>query len=123
MHTSTGQPLETEDLRDRVRAVIDEFLARQTEILADVSEDCAPLLRHVADLMAGGKRLRPAFCYWAWRACGGPGEPAAVAAAASLEFLQAAALIHDDVMDGSDLRRGAPSVHRRFAALHRDNRW
>ncbi|WP_438869442.1 polyprenyl synthetase family protein [Paractinoplanes ferrugineus] len=116
-------PLEVADLRNRVRTVIDEFLARQTEILADVSDDCAPLIRYVADLMDGGKRLRPAFCYWAWRSTGAPDEPAAVAAAASLEFLQAAALIHDDVMDGSDLRRGAPAVHRRFAALHRDGRW
>jgi geranylgeranyl diphosphate synthase, type I len=115
--------LDAEQLRSRVRATIDAFLARQTEVLADVSDDCAPLVRYVADLMSGGKRLRPAFCYWAWRAAGGPDEPAVVNAATALEFLQAAALIHDDVMDGSDLRRGAPAVHRRFAALHRGHGW
>ena len=42
-----------------------------------------------------------------------------VAAAAALELFQACALIHDDVMDGSDTRRGQPAVHRRFASLHR----
>ena len=43
--------------------------------------------------------------------------------ASALELFQAAALIHDDVMDGSDTRRGQPAVHRRFAALHRGNHW
>jgi geranylgeranyl diphosphate synthase type I len=46
-----------------------------------------------------------------------------VKAAASLELLHACALIHDDVMDGSDTRRGQPAVHRRFAALHRGSAW
>jgi len=44
-------------------------------------------------------------------------------AAAGLEFLQACALIHDDVMDGSDTRRGLPAAHRRFARVHRDEQW
>ena len=66
-------------------------------------------------LLAGGKRLRPAFCYWGWRGAGGDLalDDAALRAAASLEFLQACALIHDDVMDGSDTRRGLPAAHRR----------
>jgi geranylgeranyl diphosphate synthase type I len=115
--------LDVADLRARVRQTAQNFLAMQTELLADVSTDCTPLVRYVADLMDGGKRLRPAFCYWAWRAVGGADGPGIVTAATSLEFLQAAALIHDDVMDASDTRRGAPSVHRRFAALHHGNGW
>jgi Geranylgeranyl pyrophosphate synthase len=60
---------------------------------------------------AGGKRIRPAFCYWGFRAAGGPhGEPI-LRAAASLELLHTMALIHDDVMDGSPARRGRPAVH------------
>ncbi len=46
-----------------------------------------------------------------------------MAAAASLELLQASALVHDDVMDSSDTRRGQPSAHRRFEALHRAQGW
>jgi geranylgeranyl diphosphate synthase type I len=111
------------DLNARVRQTATAFLDMQAELLADVSDDCAPLVRYVTDLMDGGKRLRAAFCYWAWRATGAGDDPAIVTAATSLEFLQAAALIHDDVMDASDTRRGAPSMHRRFAALHRGNGW
>ncbi len=74
--------------------------------------------------MRGGKRLRAAFCYWGWRAAGAADERGrSSAAAAALEFFQAAALIHDDVMDDSDTRRGAPAVHRRFATLHRGGGW
>ncbi|MDP2013529.1 MAG: polyprenyl synthetase family protein, partial [Actinomycetota bacterium] len=74
-------------------------------------------------LMRGGKRFRPAFCYWGWRAAAQEQDIAALdaqmlRAATSLEFLQACALIHDDVMDGSDTRRGLPAAHRRFQAEH-----
>ncbi|HVN12633.1 MAG TPA: polyprenyl synthetase family protein [Kineosporiaceae bacterium] len=115
--------VDAEGLRTRVTTIVEEFLARQADVLDEVSPDCGPLVGYVADLMRGGKRLRPAFCYWGWRGAGAPdGEPI-VAAASALEFFQAAALIHDDVMDDSDTRRGAPAVHRRFATLHRGGGW
>jgi geranylgeranyl diphosphate synthase type I len=77
-------------------------------------------------LLDGGKRLRPAFAYWGWRGAGAADDvddDAMVRAAAALELLHACALIHDDVMDGSDTRRGRPAVHRRFAAIHRREGW
>ncbi|MGZ4626329.1 MAG: polyprenyl synthetase family protein [Kineosporiaceae bacterium] len=115
--------MDAEGLRRRVHKIVDDFLARQADVLDEVSPDCGPLVEYVAELMRGGKRLRPAFCYWGWRGGGGPdGEPI-VTAATALEFFQAAALVHDDVMDDSDTRRGAPSVHRRFATLHRGGGW
>jgi geranylgeranyl diphosphate synthase type I len=91
--------------------------------MEQVSPDCAPLVEVVADFVRAGKRLRPAFCYWGWRGAGGPDCEPIVAAAATLELFQAAALIHDDLMDDSDTRRGMPSVHRRFAMLHRGSGW
>jgi geranylgeranyl diphosphate synthase type I len=112
-------------LRTRVQAVVDEALAEQRANLACVSDDLTPMVDALTALMAGGKRLRPAFCYWGWRGAGGASEldEAALRAAASLEFLQACALIHDDVMDGSDTRRGLPAAHRRFAGVHRGAEW
>jgi geranylgeranyl diphosphate synthase type I len=118
-------PLDVADLRSRVQTVVDDVIARQARVLAEVSPDLVPLVDALTDLLSGGKRLRPAFCYWGWR--GAAGDPAAddaaLRAAASLEFLQACALIHDDVMDGSDTRRGLPSAHRRFAGMHRAQEW
>ncbi len=121
----TVNPLDAADLRHRVQAVVDQVLAHEQVALARVSEDLGPMIDALAALLAGGKRLRPAFCYWGWRGAGGPAESddAALRAAASLEFLQACALIHDDVMDGSDTRRGLPSAHRRFAGVHRGAEW
>ena len=122
-------PLDAADLRPRVQAMIDDVLARQGTLLANVSPDMEPLVSALRDLLAGGKRLRPAFAYWGWRGAsadvtlGSAEESAVVHAVTGLEFLQACALIHDDVMDGSDTRRGLPAAHRRFAGVHRNEQW
>ena len=100
----------------------------EERLLTQISEDLVPLSEALNEFLSGGKRLRPAFCYWGWRGAGGDAndpvlDEAAIRAAASLEFLQACALIHDDVMDCSDTRRGRPAVHHRFASLHRGSEW
>ena len=83
--------------------------------------DLAPLFDELRLFVArGGKRLRPSFCFWG--AVGGgadPDDPRLDDAGGALELLHAFALIHDDVMDGSDRRRGAPTVHRVFEEEHR----
>ena len=79
--------------------------------------------RCASSSQAGGKRLRPAFCYWAFVGAGGdPDDPVVTDVAAAIELLHAFALVHDDVMDGSAVRRGRPTVHERFAAAHRARR-
>src|SRR5438067_658415 len=117
-------PLDRADLSARVRRALDEFLAeRRAELVA-----FSPELTAAADVLTtfvldGGKRLRPAFCYWGWRGAGAPDNDAIVTAAAALELVHACALIHDDVMDASATRRGRPSVHHEFAARHAAARW
>jgi geranylgeranyl diphosphate synthase type I len=71
-----------------------------------------------AFLLDSGKRLRPLFAYAGFTAAGGSLEKPVVRAMAALELLQACALIHDDLMDGSDTRRGKPSIHRHFETIH-----
>jgi geranylgeranyl diphosphate synthase type I len=68
---------------------------------------------------AGGKAVRPAFCYWAFVGAGGdPDDERVVDLCAAVELLHACALVHDDVIDGSSTRRGHPSVHQRFVDEH-----
>ncbi len=75
-------------------------------------------------VMAGGKRLRPTFCHWGFVAAGGdPDDPRIVDAGAAFEVLQAFALLHDDIMDGSPIRRGLPTAHRHFDEHHRREQW
>lgn len=75
-------------------------------------------------VLAGGKRLRPAFCHWGFVGAGGdPDDPRVVDAGAAFELLHAFALFHDDVMDGSSTRRGAPTTHARFAGEHAEGNW
>ncbi|UQU63211.1 polyprenyl synthetase family protein [Couchioplanes caeruleus] len=117
-------PLERAGLHPRVDKALAAFLAAQrTRLLAidDALGDVADTLE--AFVLRGGKRLRPAFAYWGYRGAGGIDSDHVVAAVAALELVQASALIHDDLMDRSDTRRGEPSVHRRFASRHAAAAW
>lgn len=116
-------PLDAADLRARVQGVVDDLLAHQSTVLAEVGPDAQDLLAVVASLLTGGKRLRAAFLYWGYRATGQPDSEAIVRVATAMEFFQAAALIHDDVMDDSDTRRGMPAAHRSLAARHQREDW
>ncbi|WP_106249542.1 polyprenyl synthetase family protein [Allonocardiopsis opalescens] len=112
-----------DELRGRFAAALDDFLDGQRPGLLAIGAELAPVHDAMRDFVAGGKRLRPSFCYWGWRGAGRPDDPGVVAAAASLELLQGCALVHDDLIDGSDTRRGSPSVHRRFGKLHAREGW
>ncbi|PYI67069.1 polyprenyl synthetase [Arthrobacter livingstonensis] len=100
------------------------FLAEKSMLLAGISTDSLVLVDSIASLVTGGKRMRALLCYWGWRGAGGaPGAEEIIMAGASLELFQAAALIHDDIIDRSDTRRGGPSVHRQFGTLHGRHGW
>jgi len=116
-------PLDGVDLRRRVQQCLDTELAAQAVVLAELGPDVDDLLTVVADLLRGGKRLRAAFLYWGHRAAGRPDSDALVRLASAMELFQAAALIHDDVMDDSDTRRGMPAAHRALATRHSTRGW
>lgn len=106
-----------ERLGDLLDAEQRRWLAERPD-LADPVEVLARFLAH------GGKRLRPAFCYWAYVGAGGePGAAEVIDACAALELLHAFALIHDDVMDGSTRRRGEDTVHVHYQRRHRELGW
>lgn len=105
----------------RVLDLLDAETARWGAIDPSLAE---PLDAVRALVLAGGKRLRPVFCHWGFVAAGGDEDDRRVIdAGAAFELLQAFALIHDDVMDGSATRRGAPAVHRRFDRRHHAAGW
>jgi geranylgeranyl diphosphate synthase type I len=110
-------------VRDRVDRALQAFVGQQRGVLLAAGDDLRPVADSIAGLLAGGKRLRPAFCYWGWRGASGPDCPEIINAAAALELLHAGALIHDDLMDASDTRRGQPSLHRQFEARHAGRGW
>lgn len=115
--------LEIEDLRNRVASVVTQTISNHATFMNGINPDLEFLTESLSQMMASGKRLRPAFSYWGYRAAGGIDNEEILQASTALEFLQACALIHDDVMDDSDTRRGMPSSHRQFETLHRNNSW
>jgi geranylgeranyl diphosphate synthase type I len=116
-------PLDENGLRTRIQSNLDDFVDGHKTLIGSVSPDALPLVDSLVGLISGGKRLRPAFAYWGHRAAGGQDSNEVLRACASLEFLQACALIHDDVMDASDTRRGKPAIHKQFEAKHLENSW
>ena len=105
----------------RIALLLDAELERWSEVDADLAEPLAALRDLV---LAGGKRLRPAFCHWAFVGAGGsPDDPAVVDAGAALELLHTFALVHDDIMDGSATRRNTDTIHVQFEAGHAMDGW
>jgi geranylgeranyl diphosphate synthase type I len=108
-------------VEERIRILLDAELARWSAVDPDLAEPFAALRDLV---LAGGKRLRPAFCHWAYLGAGGrPDDPAVVDAGAALELLHTFALVHDDIMDGSATRRGTDTIHVQFEADHTMGGW
>lgn len=118
-----AQPTDLRELHRRVQGAVDAQIAAASHDLAEIGPELAPLIDAVAALLTGGKGLRASFLYWGHRAAGTPDSPELVRLAASMEFFQGAALLHDDVMDQSDTRRGMPSAHRAIATLHEQRGW
>ncbi len=128
---------ESTRLVDLIQLRVDEFLAEQRATLVEIGPELAEITDLAQDFLRGGKRFRGLFCYWGWQAVAGSATtfdplaaeepssdlPGVVLAASALEIFHAAALVHDDIMDNSDTRRGAPAAHRRFEALHTAGGW
>ncbi|TDN93196.1 polyprenyl synthetase family protein [Microbacterium sp. BK668] len=108
---------------------LDTFVAAMRKSTADLGAEAALLVDAGATALIGGKRLRGRFCIAGYRAvaeAGGGSAPLTddvVAAAAALEIFHAAALVHDDVIDNSDTRRGRPAAHRSLEASHVRSGW
>lgn len=124
-----SEPIKLIDLVDQR---LQSFLEHRKAELREISPELEHLTDYVQGLLGSGKRFRARFCYWGWRAIDGPTDAADVtggvetvedieavlALAMSLEVFHAAALIHDDIMDNSDTRRGKPAAHRGFETFH-----
>lgn len=111
--------------RERIQWVLEEFLDEMTVRLAPLGPDAVRLLDEARACAGGGKRFRAAFCYWGFRVLQPVPEDdrALLRACAALELLHASALVHDDLMDASDTRRGRAATHRGFEAEHRADGW
>jgi len=113
--------------RDAVSAEISAFLSEQSSVLDSMGPELVPVHLMASQMLCGGKRIRPAFCVWGYVAAAGiPTDEELkplLAAAGSLDLLHVSALVHDDLMDSSDLRRGRPAAHRQFEALHANAGW
>ncbi|MCP2256738.1 geranylgeranyl diphosphate synthase, type I [Streptoalloteichus tenebrarius] len=112
------------DLPGHVERELTSFLQRrraEAELIDTSFADAVDALSGF--VLGGGKRIRPTFAWWGWRGAGGdpdgPETPSVLRALSALELIQACALVHDDLMDDSAMRRGAPTIHVAFGERHR----
>jgi len=122
---SATPPASLAAVGERVVTRVDDLLAAEQERWSGVDPDLEhPISSLRALIAAGGKRLRPAFCHWAFVGAGGDADnPVVVDGGSALELLHTFALVHDDIMDGSERRRGMASVHTAFIEEHVVGRW
>lgn len=112
-----------------VAARLDRFLTRMREESTEYGPDAASFLDAAAGTLEGGKRLRARFCHAGWRAVTRFSDRTATETDAlwdictALEIFQSAALVHDDLIDNSDTRRGRPAAHRALETSHRSAGW
>ncbi|MGY0003431.1 polyprenyl synthetase family protein [Micromonospora sp. I033] len=112
----------TKDLVKGVGEILAGFLAAEVDALTEIDAAMGGFAATARDcVLATGKRVRPTFAYWGWRGVVGGDAPlpSVLPALAALELLHTFALVHDDVMDASDTRRGRPTAHRAAASRHR----
>jgi geranylgeranyl diphosphate synthase type I len=110
----------------QIREAIDSELLKFTRVRAEqlhvIDSHLAPVADALTDFITdGGKRFRPIFAYLGYLGTGAAPSEKVLRACAALELVHVCALIHDDVMDGSDTRRNKPALHKRFEKLHRTN--
>ncbi|WP_298875474.1 polyprenyl synthetase family protein [uncultured Microbacterium sp.] len=118
--TTSPEPIEAVSQR------LDKFLSEQLSYASALGPEAETLTRSGASALRGGKRLRARFCLTGWHSvAGGPRrfDDAALAVATALEIFHAAALVHDDLVDNSDTRRGQPAAHRALQNGHRAAGW
>lgn len=114
---------------DAVAERLQRFLDQMRAESVDYGPDAAALIETAAGTLVGGKRLRARFCHAGWQAVARHRDRAAQEsdvlwdACAALEIFQSAALVHDDLIDNSDTRRGRPAAHRALEGAHRGSGW
>jgi octaprenyl-diphosphate synthase len=108
-------PTAGEKALDRLAALVAEDMAAVNQIILQQTESRVSLAPELAGhiIGAGGKRLRPVLTLACAKLCDYEGSRHHKLSA-SIEFIHTASLLHDDVVDGSDLRRGAPSANALF---------
>jgi geranylgeranyl diphosphate synthase type I len=120
---TAAAPADIRFVAGRVRPYLADLLAAEQASWKEYGAPWWDAPQALASYLDGGKALRPRFCYWGHVLGGKRPGSLLVRGCAALELLHAFALIHDDLMDRSGTRRGAPALHRQFASQHGRHGW
>ena len=109
------------ELRFSVNQILADFAKIEGRYLRSIGPELDPVAQALERfVLESGKRLRPLFACAGYLGTGAELTSETLHAISALELVHVCALIHDDVMDASDTRRGAPSIHKFFEAMHQE---
>ncbi len=122
--TSPGFKELLETFRQKLEQELESWLAAKATHATSEVREADELTQVLSEyLLRGGKRMRPALLYYAYRACGGRVDEQVIPLSMAVELLHTYLLIHDDIMDRAELRRGEPAAHVVYRSLHSSRGW
>jgi geranylgeranyl diphosphate synthase type I len=115
--------VERDEWVGRVNDRIQDYLLERANEMGPLGPDVASFDTFARQFLNGGKRFRALCAILGYRIQGAPITNDVIDLASALEIFHAAALVHDDIMDNSDTRRGQPAAHRAFESVHTESAW
>ena len=108
--------------KDKIELRLKTFLDKKIVEAEKISDSSREIMQCIKDFsLRGGKRIRSILLIMAYKSLGGKNENAIIDIAVSAELMQSFLLIHDDIIDNDDLRRGGPTMHIIYAEKYKDH--
>lgn len=106
--------------KDKIELRLKTFLDKKIAEAEKISDSSREIMQCIKDFsLRGGKRIRSILIIMAYKSLGGKNENAIIDIAVSAELMQSFLLIHDDIIDDDDLRRGGPTMHRIYTEKYK----
>ncbi|MFT4245072.1 MAG: polyprenyl synthetase family protein [Micrococcaceae bacterium] len=107
--------------KNYIKAVNDyltDFIEEKITVARQISNEAAELCQHIYEVAKGGKRTRAQLNYLGYLVANGKNEDLSIKIGTAIELFQTSALIHDDIIDSSDTRRGIDTIHYSYSNNH-----
>lgn len=108
------------EFRKKLDKHLENFFDRKISQASEISPLVSSMVKNLREFtLRPAKRVRAAFCYYGYLACGGKNKKAALEASMFIELIHSYLLIHDDIIDRDEFRRGKATMHNLYKKIYR----
>lgn len=104
-----------------LKPVMDEIFDKEAQVMSKIVPMAGRMAEDYKDFLSGGKKLRGSQIFLGYKMFGGDNDLEGLKASLTIEIIHSALLMHDDIMDLDDLRRGKPTMHKKYSKVHGDH--